>query len=75
MFRQDGKDYVEYIEVPAREQAIRRLTAEQFAKLQSDLEVELARNPEEVGVEVLAEKQTKLNELVAVSVKPITEEL
>ena len=75
MFKKDGKDYVEYIEIPARQQTIRRLTAEQFAKLQSDLEVELTRKPEEVGAEILAEKQTKLDEISAVSVKPITEEL
>lgn len=77
MFKRTQTGWVEYKIIPEREQIVKHYTDEEFAKLQSDLEVELERKPEEVGAEVLAEKQSKLSEMTAVklSATSVAEEI
>ena len=65
MFKKDGKDYIEYQVIPAREQVIRRLTPEQFLAYENTLKAQAAKDPKAIGDKVIANAQAKLDEITA----------
>lgn len=64
-YKKDGVLIVEYRIIPEHQQLIRELTVEQFAKLENDLKLEVAKDPAAIGQDIIREHQAKLDDVLA----------
>ena len=65
MYRKEGNDYLEYRIIPAREEVVRRLSAEEFTQLEAGLRDAVAQDAKKLGESIIAGSQKRLDEITA----------